>query len=438
MRLIGRRNFFAGLGLGAGAHLLGAMARTLVPEALGQAPRKRLFVYFHTLSWQGLPGGAADGSLVLSPAFKELEPMKGEMLMLDKLYNPFNKHLHGNFWSLSLAPGQRVVGGNAQAPGDVSFDRFAARTLSQGDPWPSLALIPVPINHFEIGGNILGYSADGPAKQFPAMREPFKAWNAVFGGAPMMTGQDPTQRLAREQSLLDFLTDDVNRMSARLAAPERAKMDQMLDAVRTTEQRLTGLARTLGACKKPAGPPGSIDDGIGPVATSPIKPEIIAAHLDIALTALTCGLTHVVNLTVAAGMSYTFLGEDGRVGQHLMWHDQGTPAKHLKYTSYHAGNLAAIRRRLAAVPDGGGTLADSTLLLVADEAGGKHHLGYNDQWVMLIGRAGGNLRMGRYVSYPKGERCVSDALVTAMNVLGIPGQTFGSPDACKGPLPGLF
>ena len=45
MHFIGRRNFLNGLGLGAGAHLLGSFFKTTVREAMGADPAKRLIVF---------------------------------------------------------------------------------------------------------------------------------------------------------------------------------------------------------------------------------------------------------------------------------------------------------------------------------------------------------------------------------------------------------
>jgi hypothetical protein len=121
-----------------------------------------------------------------------------------------------------------------------------------------------------------------------------------------------------------------------------------------------------------------------------------------------------------------------------MWHDQGTAQKYLKYTTYHMANLALIRQRLGAVAEGNGTIASNTLLMLHDESGGKHHLGYNDIRLLFMGSAGGKLKTGgRAVVFPKNERCVSDAYVSVLNALDVPAQTFGAPERCKGPLPGL-
>lgn len=57
--------------------------------------------------------------------------------------------------------------------------------------------------------------------------------------------------------------------------------------------------------------------------------------------------------------------------------------------------------------------------------------------MVIIGDAGGALKTGRYVTFPKDQRAMSDPFVTIANAVGLPIQTFGDPTICKGPLPGL-
>ena len=47
------------------------------------------------------------------------------------------------------------------------------------------------------------------------------------------------------------------------------------------------------------------------------------------------------------------------------------------------------------------------------------------------------LRTGRYLTYPQGQRCISDFYVSLANLFDVPLTTFGDPSVCKGPLPGL-
>jgi hypothetical protein len=55
---------------------------------------------------------------------------------------------------------------------------------------------------------------------------------------------------------------------------------------------------------------------------------------------------------------------------------------------------------------------------------------------VLAGGAGGALETGRYLRYD-GDPPHNDFLVSVLNVLGLPDQSFGYTDWCNGPLSGI-
>jgi hypothetical protein len=146
---------------------------------------------------------------------------------------------------------------------------------------------------------------------------------------------------------------------------------------------------------------------------------------------------------------FYFLGP--RVGDHNMWHGGGTPEAHVALARYNAERVAYLRQRLGAFREGAGTAADSTLILMYNEAGGQHHNGYNDIWLLLLGTAGGYFPRRPLPDVPALQHCVSDAFVSVANAMGLASvQRFGQQQPAatrsplmpvlplnKGPLPGL-
>jgi hypothetical protein len=94
--------------------------------------------------------------------------------------------------------------------------------------------------------------------------------------------------------------------------------------------------------------------------------------------------------------------------------------------------------RLSAFRDGGGSLADQTLVMWVNCGGGLHHGGSDTHPVILVGNAGGALRAGRARLLPPKAHCVSDVYVAVAAAVGAPMKSFGVPEHCKGPLPGLL
>jgi hypothetical protein len=287
---------------------------------------------------------------------------------------------------------------------------------------------------FETGNS----SADGPGKAFPPEIDPLKAYEAVFSGGSSGAGSasgpssETIQRLANRRSVLDRVRADVTKLNGRLAGSERAKLDQYFESLRAMEIQMERLARGLAGCN-----PGS-----RPSATT-VRPTlaqdaIITAHTNVVVNALICGLTRVALLSKFSS-SYPFLGASGGakpVGHHGFWHGDGNPGPdgYRKYYQYHAKNFVSIRDRLSAVSEGNGTMADSTLLMMTERSGMRHHNGSNQLFIILLGNPAGTWRTGRLLPFQQ-KHSVADAYVSILNAMGVSVDTFGSD--CKGPLPGL-
>jgi hypothetical protein len=428
MHLIGRRNFLAGLGLGAGSVLLGSMFRQLLPEALGQPlVKKRWFGYIKRFSQNPifLPSAGPGGDIQLPPALAALEPFKKDLLYVDKFHNPFDKWLHHNSSPFCVIKTGR---GQYDPPDGLSFDRFLAQEIGKGDAHPSINVAPVWTSTWE------GFSADGKGRPFPAEGNPIKAFDKLFAGqvSTAMPGAGVEERLAREKSILDYLRAEVARMNGRLAAPERAKLDQMLDAIRGVETRLAALKDTPASCTPKA--LGALPALDGRVA----DPMWFAAAIEVATTAVICGITRVAMLGHTAA-EYKFIGSG--VGNHDPWYHDVWRGRQLdtglKYFQFHAQQVAAIRKRLEAVPEGDGTMADSSVIMWFDVGGHfQHHSGVIDSlWLLTVGSGRGALKTGKVIRYPNGQRAINDALITVAQAVGVPaGKTFGDPSIMKGPL----
>jgi hypothetical protein len=427
MHIIGRRNFLAGLGLGAGSQLLGGIFKGMLPEALGATgTRKRLILYtaangflekFYTCA------ARSSTDFDLSPVFQPLAARKSQMVVLSKFYNPFSKALHGNQHA-TLTVKESTNPNVAQMrgpPGGISIDRFLAKQIGAGDAFSSTA-----------SGRGICVSADGPGQSFPSISSPGKAFDTYFAAAGGMNGMGGTgieANFAKNRSFLDVLRGDIGRMNARLAGPEKAKLDQYLESLRTLENQL-GQRAMAGGCAKGARPTAE---------TSTAKlGDVMSAHTDVILAAQKCGLTRISHILF-----------EGMEGPHIVYDWLNDPKNH--HDDHHAGDMTTCLKiatwwmsqvsrmveGLAATPEGNGTMLDNSIVMFVNTCGGAHHRGQNNHAVVMIGGAGGALKGGRYLTFPEGQRCLSDVYVSLANMMDVPITTFGEASVCKGPLPGL-
>jgi hypothetical protein len=429
--LLRRRKLLAGLGLGAASPLLSSIAGNLVGEALGQegagsptARFKRLFLFtgsngllerFSTCAKRG------ERDFDLGPIYQPVAAYKDRMTIAHRFFIPHSRDLHGSQTStLTVMPCTNPSASHFRAPaGGISIDRYIGKKIGAGDAFSSTAV-----------GRGITVSADGPGQMFPLVSSPSKAFATYFGGAIPTGGGGGggfvSDFVAKDRGILDLLRADAGRLNARLAGPERAKLDQYLESLRALERQISTRGAAQNACQKPAEPPAG---------TLPLN-QSIEQLVDITFQKHRCGLTHV-----------TYISFEGMEGPHIKYEWVNDPRNH--HDDNHASDFPVIQRietwwftilarlldQLAKAPEGDGSMLDNSLVMFVNTGGGVHHRGFDKHPLILIGgRAGSG---GRYLDYPQGKHCMSEAYVSIANLLGVPTEKFGDPMFCPGPLPGL-
>jgi hypothetical protein len=453
MHLLGRRNFLAGLGLGAGSPLLGAIFRKLLPEALGapNAVRKRFILFtagngflerYFTFTSRG------ETDFDLPAAFQPLAPWKSQLVVAHKFFNPYSQASHGNqMATLTVTESPSKESQMRGPPGGVSLDRLIAKTAYGSDPIPSTALGCVSYRKGGSADVALCMSADGARVPFPAIGRPALAFQKFFGGGsggatptgggpPPPTADNLEKTVKNNRSFLDFIADDVRRMRGRVAGTERAKLDQYLDSLQAVERSINQRGAAQTSCKSLS--PPAIDPAKGALDET-FDPAVLNAHLELTVAAQQCGLTHVSHVTTegmeAPHSRYTWLGQTRN--HHDDHHAYNYPMLE-KIAQWNLGNLARLADLLSKVPEGNGTMFDNTLLMYVNCCGGIHHRGHDKHPLVFLAGKNVGMRGGRYLTYPEGSHCVSDAYVSVANLfLDKPIDKFGNPQPCKGPLPGL-
>ena len=268
----------------------------------------------------------------------------------------------------------------------------------------------------------------------------------------MSGSSDPAvvEARARQKSLLDGMLKDINRMKARLAGSEQAHMDQYLDGIRDLEVQLDALAG-LDSCTFPSS--DSIDFQVG---QSIISEELTRFYYDSAAVALSCGLTNVVSIahegvgaqpgqptyefdpvnvdeTLHNSIMHALNGLKNDDSQDKWDEREDTAAKLRRVYNWRSQVVADFLDKLDDLGVG-----DKTLTLMINQGGGQHHLGSSNIPVVLIGNPGGRMKTGRHLRFQEKEHSVSDAFVTAAQGLGLPMDSFGDPDICKGALPDII
>jgi hypothetical protein len=256
----------------------------------------------------------------------------------------------------------------------------------------------------------------------------------VFGVA-LLEPAERERRLARRLSILDYVKDDLGRLSGEVSAADRERLDRHLTYVREVETRLSEQVENAAACGLPERPQpaGQGNDAF---------PEIGALQTDLLVLALACGQTRVASLQWSRSVSqvrFTWLGiDDNHHGlSHLPDDDAEAQNALTSINQWYAERFAELIQKLKAYPEGDGTLFDKSLLFWCNELGKGNTHSRDDAPYVLAGSAGGVLSTGRFLEY-SGDVPHNNLLVSLLQIMGLSDTTFGRPEWCTGPLGGLF
>jgi hypothetical protein len=403
---------------------------------------KRIVIMFSadgTIHPSWVPTGT-ESSFTLSPILMPLQPHQADIMVLDgitveaALHGPGDDHQKGMGCMLTgteLLDGPFVGGngGSAGFAGGISIDQQIANAVGQTTKFKSL----------EFGVKVEGstvwdrMSYTGSNQPNPPESNPFAMFTRAFGDL----GADPlglAKLAAQRKSVLDAVASDYQSLSARVGADDKQKLDAHLAAIRDIEMRLMSGGQLGAACVKPM--PGAMFDYM---ATANYEQ---AGHLqmDLLVMALACDLTRVASLQWSSSVSdipFSWLGITE--GHHSLSHEAddnaAAQAQLVQINNWYAKQFAYLLAKMKTIPEGSGTMLDNTVVLWCNELAKGNVHSHQPLPLVLAGKCGGAIRPGRFLTYTNTPH--NNLLVSLMNAMDVPGNTFGNPAYCTGPLGNL-
>jgi hypothetical protein len=425
--VIDRRRFFHGLGAGAAA--FAPWLRALHASAAGATLPKRFLCLYTpngTIAREFWPSGG-ERDFVFKRILKPLEPYRSDLIVVSGLNNQAQmgeSHWNAAGGALTGISKKSSVSDGGLAAGP-SLDQVIGPKMQGESPFPTL----------EFGWEFRynkhkPFIYTGPDQFIVPEVNPQKMFDRMYA---KVLPADPAARqalLAQQRSALDVWMNDLDRMMKKVRGDERLKLEAHLTGFRDVERRLQNPNLGAGSCKKEAAaaPPAGFDH----------RADIEkAAYLQISLMgqALTCGLTRVATLYFSCENCYTRLPWAGTNAEHHPTsHESGAAVEEslIKIDTWHAAQFAKLVKTLKDMPEGSGSMLDSTAALwIHGMSYGRAHSTKNIP-IVIAGKAGGALRTGRYVQ--AGGIPHNNLLVALARAVGVPMNTFGNPTWCQDPL----
>ncbi len=329
----------------------------------------------------------------------------------------------------------------------ISIDQHLAQLLPMREPIPTLNCGVLASDTPPFKAHRRSFSYRASRQQLPTEIDPYRLYARFFSvGAAAGDSVDfvtaAKRRLARRQSVLDYVRADLAGLRPRLPNSERQRLGHHEDAVRSLERRLTATLSPnpdrpprCGGVVAPADVTAGLD-----LREEANVPALIPLMFDFLALALSCQLTRIVTFQFGHGGEkwyFRWLGLDQNSHDDIAHRDNGDPtvtAKLLRINRWYAEQVGYLARAFAAMPDGEGTLLDNSLIVWGNElATGPHAM--NDLPVVAIGGAAGRLPGGgRLVD--AGPQDYHRLGCSLHNIMGVPATGFGEVPDC-GPIVGL-
>jgi len=264
--------------------------------------------------------------------------------------------------------------------------------------------------------NTLAWSS--PSTPLPVTINPREVFERMFGDGDSLDAKSRLAQLRRQASILDFVAADAKRMSGRLGASDKQKLDEYLTAVRDIEKRIQKVEKggtgavALPAYSKPSGVPDAFED----YAHMMIDLQVLAMQADMTRVA-----TFMIGREVS-GRSYPEIGVPD--AHHPLSHHGNDPEKIAKLTkinTLHMEQVAYWMKRMSETKDGDKPLIDSTILLAgASLADPNRH----DHRALPVIVASGLIKGDRHVTVAT-DTPMTNMMLAAMDTLGVQADRLG-------------
>ena len=259
---------------------------------------------------------------------------------------------------------------------------------------------------------------------------PMAMYTRVFGpefADPNAGPFTPDPRVMLRQSVLSAVKSDRDRLLQRVGAHDKDRLDQYFTSVRQLEQQLDILLAgppALDSCSR-APAPGAESLG-AEVGQSVSTNQLMASLLSFALA---CDQTRVFSMMFSDRISG--LRQPGSSSQHhQLTHDEvldpdiGYQPEATQFVFASMEAWADFVERLAAMPEGDGTLLDNCLVFAhSDTSLAKIH-GITGIPMMIAGRAGGAVKPGVHVAGATSP--TTRVGLTIQQVMGLNTESWGS------------
>ena len=426
---LSRRTVLKGAGVSLGLPLLDAMipaSTALAQTAAAPSLRTGFFYIPHGAIMWNTPYGpemdhwtpSGSGSdFRLSHILEPLEAHKHQVTSFGRIENKApNNSVHTTVpatWLRAIKPEEGATGAK-MAP---TIDQMIADHIGQDSVLPSLEVASETTIQSAAcsGGGGCYYSSTlsfrNETTPLPMEFNPRKVFIQLFGAGD--TPEERTFIANRTSSILDLISERTQELEHTLGPQDRAVLSDYLDSVRETERRVAKASeRDLTGIELPDAPIGEQAD----------FDEQVKLMFDLIALAYQANITRVA--------TYFMVGEGtNRTYNHVGVPDAFHPLSHhannkerleklVRVQRYHVQRFADFLDKLAATPDGEGSLLDNSMFLYGSNMSNSDRHNNYPLPLLLVGGGAGSLSGGQHIDLPE-RTTLANLHLTIVNKAGL-------------------
>src|SRR3954451_15182963 len=427
---LSRRTLLRGAGVSVGLPLLDAMipAATALAQTAAAPKLRAGFFYIphgavmgntkHGTDMDRWTPSGAGADFKLSPILEPLEKHKQAVMSFSNLENKASVASVHKYnpatWLSGTKPDLKAPGPSMSA----TIDQIIAGRIGQETALPSMEVCSENETQAvacEAGFGCL-YSATlsyrNANSPLPMESNPRKVFAQLFGEGA--TAQERVAIVRQKRSILDFITERTRALQLELSPGDKVLLSTYLDTVREIERRVQlAEGRDLSGVKAPDLPQTEQDNTFD---------NQLRLLFDLIAIAYQADLTRVA--------SYIMIGEGtNRTYNHIGVPDSFHPLSHhadypdrleklVKIQRYHVERFADFVAKLAATPDGDGTLLDHSMFLYGSHMSNSDRHNNAPFPAILVGGGCETLKGGRHITLPE-HTPLANLHLTVLNKMGI-------------------
>jgi hypothetical protein len=421
-RFLSRRTLLRGAGVALALPLLDAMipaATALADTAAAPRPRLGFFYFPHGAIMEKWTPAGTGTDFAVSPILAPLAPYRDHLSVVSNIGNKpgESRAVHALVpatWLSCVHPQESLAPSMA-----ATVDQIAARHIGQDTAYPSLEVATAQ-GHGVGSACERGYgcsysgtlSFSTPSTPLPIESNPRQLFLRLFG-----QGDSPEERRFLNQqttSILDMIASETDALSRTLGSQDRAALSDYLESVREIERRTRNAQQgDLARLHLPE----------VPGATSENFDEHLNLMFDLMALAYQGNLTRIQSFMIAAEVSdqtYNHIGVPDAF--HALSHhgnDEAKKARLVKIQHYHTQAFARFVGKLAAMPDGDGSMLDHSLLLYGSNMSNSNAHNQYPLPTALLGKACGRIKGGQHVNFEQ-RTPLANVLLTMLQRTGVP------------------